>query len=596
MDIEQRLRASLVAPDPGPAFTERVLARLGRGAARRRTGFTLLGTVLALAAAAAALKWRAPDPQVPPQVVAAEAATPEPVVVVAAPMPLPEPPAASPMSPAAPDAAAPRAMASHVTVRVLPLPEELQPLAGGAAPGALRAALIDELRLVPGLVVQDQEDQPERAINSRADFVLRFAPVSDARVRTVTAIGTNRNLAAAGDPQDTPRIEMIVQARDAAVHHFPLTAAVEGALPTGCNEADGSLREECQTPALIAADQVMLLRLQVFPPDTAYFQQVVEQLHHIDMGTCNACMNFTAGERRVMKLVERLAFDGGSRLDAGTIRALARYIAAQSARRRANLWSTLRWAGVSHPALAVPLVETLRNDPDQQVRLIALAHLEKEFGADPAVHRALDLIGREDPDALVSGTARRALHGEARWREEILAALLDTSQPYAARLAPLVANGLAVTPAQQAQRRAVLQEPQVLQPLIALIREHGMDGTQAPITRSVLEPLASIDDPAVFELFLQLVRDGRLAQETTVHEAVVQGNTIQPHRIDLSGPVSSWVIRHRDDPRLLLLSGGDPQLRALLGHGRPASTHPEPVDLSVIPDALIERMQELAPP
>ena len=58
MDLEQRLRESLVAPDPGAVFTARVMARVGRGRGRRRTGVILIGTVLAVGAAAATLVWR----------------------------------------------------------------------------------------------------------------------------------------------------------------------------------------------------------------------------------------------------------------------------------------------------------------------------------------------------------------------------------------------------------------------------------------------------------------------------------------------------------------------------------------------------------
>lgn len=74
MDLEQRLRASLVAPNPGAVFTARVMARVGRGAARRRSAVVLISALLALGAAAAMLVWRVPTVE-PGQIERAAAST-----------------------------------------------------------------------------------------------------------------------------------------------------------------------------------------------------------------------------------------------------------------------------------------------------------------------------------------------------------------------------------------------------------------------------------------------------------------------------------------------------------------------------------------
>jgi hypothetical protein len=74
MDFEQRLRASLVAPNPGAVFTARVMARVGRGSVLRRKGFIVIGTVLAVGAAAAMLTWRMPAEQ-PPRIEATAVST-----------------------------------------------------------------------------------------------------------------------------------------------------------------------------------------------------------------------------------------------------------------------------------------------------------------------------------------------------------------------------------------------------------------------------------------------------------------------------------------------------------------------------------------
>lgn len=76
MDLEQRLRASLVAPNPGAVFTARVMGRIGRGAAHRRGAFILISALLTLGAAAAILVWRMPTVQ-PEQVASAAVSVPE---------------------------------------------------------------------------------------------------------------------------------------------------------------------------------------------------------------------------------------------------------------------------------------------------------------------------------------------------------------------------------------------------------------------------------------------------------------------------------------------------------------------------------------
>jgi hypothetical protein len=341
------------------------------------------------------------------------------------------------------------------------------------------------------------------------------------------------------------------------------------------------------TPEQLAAAQVETLRLQVFPPDPAFQRRVVEQLGETSQDQ--------AGISKALQVLQMLARDSGARLDDGTIQAIVRFAATQPAQMRRNIWGTLRFANVSSPALVAPLVETLRHDPDQQVRLVALAHLEASYASDPAARGALEAIGREDADPVVRVAARRALYGQAQWREEILATLIDTSLPYEARFAPLIANTPVVSPGQQELRRAALQEPQVLLPLVTLIREHMQDPDHARATNQVLGLLAGVDDPAVFDLFMQFIRETpALAQETTVtSRGGLRG-------INMSGPASDWIHRHRSDPRVLeILSDVDPQLRTMIEAGGAAtSVSAAPVgpsvDLDQVPAALLERLRELS--
>jgi hypothetical protein len=189
---------------------------------------------------------------------------------------------------------------------------------------------------------------------------------------------------------------------------------------------------------------------------------------------------------------------------------------------------------VSHPGLIAPLLESLRHDADQEVRLSALTSLQQHHSNDPEVRRALEGIAQEDPDPVVRASARRALYGAAQWRTDLLVALSDTGLSYEDRLSPLLAASSRAAQSDDETRRMrqeVLQEQQVLGPLIALIREHLHDAGHAAATGGALGSLASIDDPQVFDLFLELARDNSL-----------------PRPVFMS--VRTWVMNHAKDPHV----------------------------------------------
>jgi hypothetical protein len=111
-------------------------------------------------------------------------------------------------------------------------------------------------------------------------------------------------------------------------------------------------------------------------------------------------------------------------------------------------------------------------------------------------------------------------------------------------------------------------------------------------TSTVLGLLGSVEDQAVFDLFMQLIREKQLSRE-----ASVQGSGIS-----MSGPVTTWVFNHRNDARVVeTLENADPQLRAMLEAPKRtgnvvlrAPTEP------IIPSNLLKRMREVienpAPP
>lgn len=642
MDFEQHLRASLVAPKPTAGFTARVLARIARAGARRRSRF-VFGTVLVAAAAAAAmLAWRmsqvaAPaagsaatlvaageamvaDTPVEPASVASSARVAVPVVAA------PAPTAAADVSP-------------RYSVLVMPLRQTSQDAVARAAAEALHTSMLEELRRVPGLTLHAPDESQPRA-EDPMDFVLtltslatRVSQSGNVMVSSTdggitytdgggfiastglgggSAVLANSSGNAAGAAAAL-WVEMKVDSRRPAASRFVTMRGgadvVSG--PGRCNDDGGQMQvssgpvtapgpaagasataqlqqarqlhmADCMTPAQLAAAQVEMLRLQVFPPDPAFQQHVLARLAESGGGE--------AGEARARLVLQALMSDRGSRLDAATIQALARYATAQPARLRRLVWSMFRWTPVTHPAAAAPLVETLRRDPDQQVRLIVLAALEASYSSNPMVRGALADIARDERDEVVRVALRRTLHGEAQWREEILAALARTDLPYEARLAPLLAGTPPVSPPQQAQRLAALREQQVLLPLVTLLRGQPEESLSAPATRAALNLLADIEDPAVFDLFMHLLgKTPALQRETTVR--------MGGRSIDWSGPVTTWIGKHREDPRVLaVLADVDPRFRAALEQGRneamTAAPAPE-VEMAELPANLLERIRQV---
>lgn len=110
-----------------------------------------------------------------------------------------------------------------------------------------------------------------------------------------------------------------------------------------------------------------------------------------------------------------------------------------------------------------------------------------------------------------------------------------TGLSYEDRLSPLLATSSGAAQSDIETRRlrqAVLQEQQVLGPLIALIREHLHDAAHADATGSALGSLNNVEDPAVFDLFLELAR----TSPTLPNQVYV--------------PVGTWAVNHAKDPRV----------------------------------------------
>lgn len=607
MDLEQRLRAGLVAPNPGATFTARVMARIGSGNGRRRGRFLLLGTVLVMGAAAAMLAWRKSEVQLHVEGAVRAVSVPEPVT--REPGLDVDPDATAPVT-VAPEPAAATAADDwpQFSVLVMPVQHQAEDPGQRRSVEALHAAMVGELRKVPGLTLHVQ-GEPQPGVDEQADYVLTITGLATRSARsggvefrstdgtnTYTVTGGSRgasihgneagsvdtSAAAYGSNAMAGVVSMMLNNRRADVDiEYGIDEVVDGGgadffssewgfasavSPSGrvisfntgtlgstdglswveirvkpqqsdasrytfpvaaenaqgqqlCNRPDAARMPECTSPAQLAASQVEMLRLQLFPPDAGYQRRVMAHLRDASLD----------GKKVLQDLLPLLTGDGGKRLDAATLHALFNYVASQPADTRASVWRTL--SRVTHPALVSPLVDSLRRDPDRQVRLAALANVEANFSSSPVVKSAIEDIDQGDPDAMVRAAVRGVLHGEGQWRSDVLAALHDTSLPYDARLAPIIARTPRQSLQRTLQRQNVLQEEQVMRPVISLVREHLRDPGHAQVTGDVLSMLSNVDDPAVVDLFLQLMREPSLP-------------------IQLSGPIGSWAISHQNDPRV----------------------------------------------
>lgn len=433
----------------------------GRAAGRRlAAGRVVVISAIATLAAAATLVWRMSDETSPEIAAEPGPVAAEPVVEVEADVPTAVTPEPEPSPPAAPADASPR-----FTVLVMQPRHEAPDVRKRGAVEALHASMLDELRKVPGLTLQVLgESAPEVGPSVHVLTLSSLATTLSQAGGTMVlrADGTSRcvgdgNFGMSCNPENPPQdlalalsgistsgmysvdgtvdefvsfgghslisdeivwIELKVEpgsptgtptpagspgwpaSLPSGTARFTFPARAEGAPdPQRCPIIDGK-NPYCMTPANLAAQYVNTLRLLVFPPDAAYQQRVLAQLSE-----GKAPEGGVTFDQLLTGLVQR----NGSRLDAGTIRALVKYLASKRARTRANAWSTLRQ--VSHPGLIAPLLDSLRHDPDQEVRLSAMASLLQHHSTDPEVRRALEEIDGEDPDPVVRAAVRRALYG-----------------------------------------------------------------------------------------------------------------------------------------------------------------------------------------
>lgn len=528
MNLEQRLRESLVAPDPGAVFTARVMARMTRGRARKGRRFLVIGAVLVAGVAAAMLVWQTsqvrPTPQQAEIALTQTVRESEPVAVeqVVPPAPVAEEPLAAPSMPEMPPAASPR-----YSVLVMPLHQNAQDAAGRGQVEAFYSSVLEELSKAPGITLQ--------VPGGSADYVLTItslathvSPSGNTQVRATDGgatyvagsnlggysvdvdyntdpltgnreVGETRSYEAggAGGQGSVAWIEMRVESRGAAPAWYTFPIGIDGSSnQRPCATADASVMAECLHPVQLAARQVEKLRMQVFPPDAALQQSLVARLG-----------NARLSQAEQMQVLQHLLLQGnGSRLDVTTLRTLTRQATSLPASSRQQVWSMLR--RLQNPVLIAPLIESLRRDADRRVRLEALATLTASFATEPAVRAALESVAQEDPDDVVRIAARREVFGQAQWRNDVIAVLDNPALSYESRLAPLRTGPSAFSTSLSGDLQALVRDRQVMLKLVDLVRQNLGDSGSVLATREMLILLAGTNDPVVSELFAEARRKG----------------------------------------------------------------------------------------
>jgi flagellar basal body-associated protein FliL len=417
MDLERELQAALAPREPGSGPMDAVMARLSSRPAKRGGSRTILiGTVLVVAAAASMLAWQLAGRPAPPPVAAAPPSSTASSAVVQAAVAVEDAraprPAASPAVKS--ESKKPGTVVQSFTVRVDRMQNNSTNVAARRAVDTYYTSLLDGLRAIPGLVLVTPESTG-------------FAPDAPFDYR-LTPQGSDLN----GD-----KFLVMLRAKS-VVRGLILPIQTRGDIDPACT---GSGDASCSDPVSMAASVVRFLRTNMFPAEPDEAQQLSARI--LD-SSLNALDRLHA--LRALSLHNSLS--GGPRVDtvdtalndASFIRSIADLGAtASDPAIRALVWLQVRDLG-GFTELIPALVQALRTDPDDKVRLEAATTLVQDYPKDPQSQAALEAAARDDPRPAVRAMARRGLLGEAGWNEHIVSSLKNTGLTPAERIEPLLYN------------------------------------------------------------------------------------------------------------------------------------------------------------
>lgn len=553
-EFEVQLRASLTAPDPGPEFTERVLAHTelrrshrrtafasGAGRARRRPVLIAALLVLVLAGMWLAVRLAGTDSGPGPELPVVQAVAPE---ESAAPE-VAEPAAAMPM-PADPEPAVPvrlRDAYPHYVVIAAPLRQQSLDQDAWAPVEAFHAALLEELArvsqltlLVPGVTA------PPLAGDQPADYLLTVTGLATASLaagaegfRITDMPRESGGLATAGEL--ATGVLMLSGAGVEVMRRWPVQIRV---LPVGQSNLGGytTVVQVGADAAGLALQQVRALSDRLFPDLRARRLQAViirdDSLPSVERN------------RALSELLGTLSRSHGAGLDSPTVSTIVDYAGTLPADQRAQVWRSLR--GIPHPELVAGLAESLRRDADVAVRFEALATLAADHAHDEVARSTIASIAMEDSEELIRMAAARVMEGEEGWRAYVLARLDNTGLSPDERLEPLLlATRSATTPAEVAALRSLVRDSAIARALMDLVTNGWFDPMQLEATADALDLLAQADNTAAYDLLVHMPR--RVVPPVPV--APEDGPKPDPERPQsaVSAANLAWLQVHQDIPR-----------------------------------------------
>jgi hypothetical protein len=409
--------------------------------------------------------------------------------------------AASPTDKVAPDRKVSAALETPrpFTVRVLPLQNESQSAVSHAAIEEFYAVFLSTLRRIPGLTL----------ITAESTGISQDTPAAfQLSVKGYGSISSSKW-----------NVDVIARAMSSGANQQALAIvpfSVQGGgggLCTGAETAD--LATPCSDPASMAAAQVDAMRKLMFPADPALKRQLESRLLDRMLDPVER-MRALTGLR-----FARLEIAGGQGsaattarmqappMDDATIRGAADLgSTAADPEVRASVWRSLR--GAHEPALIEPLLESLQQDGNDEVRIEAITTLAKDYSGESQVRAALLSASRDDSRQLVRMIAQRTVTdgvaGEAMWRDYVVTTLKDATLPGMQRLEPFSYTVLNDSPKQVA---AILDD-EGLQTLVAVFPSAWSGSPKSEtLARAVVAALQWSSSPFVVDFYAEALRQAR---------------------------------------------------------------------------------------
>jgi hypothetical protein len=371
---------------------------------------------------------------------------------------------------------------------VAPVNSEGTDVVSRAAINALRAAVINELQLLPGLKLIDA-DIAGVAQDPPADYEVRINGGAGTRGKDFSASLFASELTPGGKTQ-----------KSAGTITYGSAA---------CPVSVSSKPIFCNDPSAIAARAVKQFRATLFP-----FDLPAQRLLQADLR--DATLGFDARVAALSTLVRRSDIAGmkGTFLDPAVVRAVIDLATSHGDEaRRAHVWYTMR--GVRDPALMQPLIAAASQSADREVQQEAVAALAT-FVEDTRASDALQTIARTDARPLVRALAQRGLSGESYWNEYVATSLKDVSRTDSERVEAFLYHALQRGPsfdstssATPQALRDVLDDDAIQALTVLLPRVNAVKGPDQRRTGLALINVASvIDHPAINKMVLDNLTTG----------------------------------------------------------------------------------------